>query len=359
MTIKVNHIPDAELKQKFSPEDEEGLGFGRIFTDRMLLMEYRDDNWLDPVIKKYEPISLYPSAICLHYAQSIFEGMKAFRTEEGHINLFRPEKNAARFNRSAERMMMPRIDSEIFLNGIKELVKFEKEWAPKSSGSSLYIRPTMIGTEPQLGVRPSKEYIFYIILSPSGPYFPEGFNPIKIYVSEHYIRAAPGGTGNVKTGGNYGASILVGDEALKYGCSQVLWLDAIYKKYVEEVGAMNIFFVYNDEIFTAPLTSGTILPGVTRESIIQLAMDLGYTVREKALAIDDIVKGIHNGKVSEIFGSGTAASIAPVGSLYCQNQEHVVNYFKTGEISEILHTEINDIQYGRKQDPYSWIVQII
>lgn len=217
----------------------------------------------------------------------------------------------------------------------------------------------MIGTEPKLGVRPSEEYLFYIILSPSGPYFPEGFNGIKIFVSEYYIRAAPGGTGNVKTGGNYGASLLVGEEALNYGCSQVLWLDATHKKYVEEVGAMNIFFVYNDEIFTAPLTSGTILPGVTRESIIQLAKNFEYTVREEALAIDVLIKGIHDGKVSEIFGSGTAASIAPVGSLYCQNQEHVVNDFKPGEISHILSKEINDIQYGRKQDPYGWIVQII
>ncbi len=359
MAIKIENIPNAELKQKIAPEDESNLKFGRIFTDRMLIMSYSGGNWNEPVIKKYEPIYLDPSAICLHYGQTIFEGMKAYRTKEGHINLFRPEKNAIRFNTSARRMMMPEIDPEIYLNGIKELIKLEKDWAPRSPGSSLYIRPTMIGIEPGLGLRPSTDYLFYIILSPSGSYFPEGFNVIKIFVSEHYIRAASGGTGNVKTGGNYAASLLVGNEALRYGCKQVLWLDAIHKKYVEEVGAMNIFFVYDEVIYTAPLTTGTILPGVTRESIIQIARDSGYTVKEEALAIDVIISGIHNGKVSEIFGSGTAASIAPIGSLYCQNQEHIVDNFEIGEVSRILYKGLNDIQYGRKHDPYGWIVQIL
>jgi branched-chain amino acid aminotransferase len=359
MAIKIEYIPNTELKQKIAPEDEGKLGFGSIFTDRMFLMRYSNGSWNEPVIKKYESLNLDPSAVCFHYGQTIFEGMKAYRTREGHINLFRPEKNANRFNISARRMMMPEIVPEIYLNGIKELIRLEKDWAPKSPGSSLYIRPTMIGTEPGLGVRPSTDYLFYIILSPSGPFFPEGFNAIKIFVSEYYIRAAPGGTGNVKTGGNYAASLLVGNEALQYGCDQVLWLDAIHKKYVEEVGAMNIFFVYDDVIYTAPLTSGTILPGVTRESTIKLAKDLGYTVEEEALAIDVILDGINNGKVSEIFGSGTAASIIPVGSLYCQNQEHIVNNFEIGDVSQLLYKELNDIQYGRKQDPYGWIIQVV
>jgi branched-chain amino acid aminotransferase len=256
-------------------------------------------------------------------------------------------------------MVMPEIDTELYLSAIKELVRLEKDWAPKTIGSSLYIRPTMIGTEPGLGVRPSTEYLFYIILSPSGPYFPEGFQCVKIYVSEQYIRAAPGGTGNAKTGGNYAATLLIGSEAERHGCSQVLWLDAYEKRYVEEVGASNIFFVYEEEIYTAPLTSGTILPGVTRESTIQIAQDLGYTVNEKALAIDVIIEGIKNGRTSEVFQSGTAASIAPVGSLFYQGKDHIINNFEIGEISTKLYNRLIDVQYGRTEDPYGWIVRVV
>lgn len=355
--IKFESIPEVELKPKF--KSEANLGFGKLFTDRMLVIEYKNGNWGTPTIKKYAPIVIDPSAIVLHYAQEIFEGQKAFSTPDGHINLFRPERNAIRFNSSARRMMMPELDPEVYLAGLKELIKLEKDWAPKSPGTSLYIRPTMIGTEPGLGVRPSKDYLFYIILSPSGPYFPEGFQCVRIFVSEFYIRAAPGGTGSAKTGGNYAASLLVGREAEKYGCSQVLWLDANYKKYVEEVGASNIFFVYEDIIYTAPLTSGTILPGVTRDSTIRLAKDGGMTVKEEALSIDDIIEGIHTGKISEVFMSGTAASIAPVGSLYYQNEEHIINNFEIGDISRKLYRQLIDIQYGRVEDPYNWIVRVI
>lgn len=357
MKINIELIPESELKPKY--ESEDNLGFGKIPTDRMFIIEYKNSAWQEPaIIKKLEPISLDPSAICLHYAQTIFEGQKAYQTEDGHLNLFRPDKNITRFNKSARRMMMPEIDPEIYLTGLKELLKLEKDWAPKTIGSSLYIRPTMIGTEPGLGVRPSTDYLFYIILSPSGPYFPEGFQCVKIFVSEYYIRAAPGGTGNAKTGGNYAASLLVGDEAEKYGCGQVLWLDAIHKKYVEEVGASNIFFVYEDVIYTAPLTSGTILQGVTRESTIQLAKDMGFSVKEEALSIDAIMEGISNGKVSEVFMSGTAASIAPVGSLHYQGKEHIISNFQIGEISKKLYERLISIQYGRVEDPYGWIVRV-
>ncbi len=357
MKINIESFPETELKQKYSSEDN--LGFGKIFTDRMLVIEYKNGAWEDPTIKKYSPITLDPSAIVLHYAQEIFEGQKAFSTPDGQINLFRPDRNAARFNSSARRMMMPEVDPEIYLTGLKELIKLEKDWAPKSPGTSLYIRPTMIGIEPGLGVRPSTDYLFYIILSPSGPYFPEGFQCVKIFVSEFYIRAAPGGTGSAKTGGNYAASLLVGGEAENYGCSQVLWLDAIHKKYVEEVGASNIFFVYDDVIYTAPLTSGTVLPGVTRDSTIQLAKDGGMTLKEEALSIDEVIEGIYSGKTSEVFMSGTAASIAPVGSLYYQNKEHIINNFEIGDISKKLYRQLTDIQYGKVEDPYGWIVRVM
>ncbi len=357
--MKINFQPIAESEFKSKYESEDNLGFGKIPTDRMFILEYRNNAWQEPaIIKKWEPISLDPSAICLHYGQTIFEGQKAYRTEDGHLNLFRPDRNITRFNKSAKRMMMPEIDPEIYMTGLKELLKLEKDWAPKSVGSSLYIRPTMIGTEPGLGARPSNQYLFYIILSPSGPYFPEGFNCIKILVSEKYIRAAPGGVGYAKTGGNYGASFLMTSEAEKLGFSQVLWLDAIHKRFMEEVGTMNIFFVYNDVIHTAPLDPGTILAGVTRESVIQIAKDFGYTVKEEMLAIDDLIEGIYNGKVTEAFGTGTAASIAPVGSLFYQNKEHVINNFQNGEISTKLYERLIGIQYGLIEDPYGWIVRV-
>ncbi|MFX0182106.1 MAG: branched-chain amino acid aminotransferase [Candidatus Hodarchaeota archaeon] len=357
MNIKIESIPNSELKPIY--DSEENLGFGQIFTNRMFFMEYKNGDWREPTIKKYSPIKLDPSAICLHYAQEIFEGQKAYGTPDGHVNLFRPDRNAIRFNSSARRMMMPEIDPEFYLTALKDLIKLEKEWVPKNIGSSLYIRPTMIGTEPGLGVRPSTEYLFYIILSPSGPYFPEGFKCVKIFVSEHYIRAAPGGTGDVKTGGNYAASLLVGNEAEEHGCSQVLWLDAFEKRFVEEVGASNIFFVYEEEIFTAPLTTGTILPGVTRDSAIHIAQDLDYNVNEKALPIELVIEGIYNGKTSEVFQSGTAASIAPVGSLYYKGKDHIINNFEVGEISSNIYNRLIDIQYGRTEDSYGWIVQVV
>lgn len=356
MNISIESIPENKLKEKILNENE--LGFGQYFTDRMFTVSYKKDGWEDPQIIQYGPLDLEPSAICLQYSQAIFEGQKAYRTSEGKLNLFRPEKNVQRFNNSAKRMAMPEISSEVYLTGLKTLLDLERKWVPKSIGSSLYIRPTMIGTEGRLGVVPSKEYLFYIILSPVGPYFPEGFKPIKIWVSESYIRAAPGGTGYAKTGGNYGATLLIGKNSLKKGYSQVLWLDAVHRKYVEEVGAMNIFFVYDDEIYTAPLSSGTILPGITRESVIQLAKDLGYSIKEEALSMDTIVEGIKDGRLQECFGAGTAASIAPVGCLRYRGKDQIINKFQIGEISQKLYDKLIKIQYGLTEDPYGWIVSI-
>lgn len=358
MEIELKTIPENELKKKIS--DETQLGFGSKYSDYMFQVEYSEGRWHSAVIKKLEPLQLHPGAKVLHYAQEIFEGMKAYRTPDGHLNLFRPGSNIERFNRSAQRVLMPPIDPDLFMRGLKQLLALEKEWAPKTRGASIYIRPTMIGVTPFLGVASATEFLFYIILSPSGPYFKEGFNPIKIYVSSDYVRAAPGGVGTAKTGGNYAASLLAGKVARDHGCSQVLWLDATERKYVEEVGAMNMFFVYDGVVYTAPAPwDGTILPGVTRESTIQLAKDFGYTVKEEALAIDTIIEGIGDGKLSEAFGSGTAASIAPVGSLHYKGKDFTINGFENGPLSTKLYQELTDIQWGRKPDPHDWITQAV
>lgn len=354
--IKVEEIPENELKKKY--EDESKIGFGRTFTDRMFYMEYKEGSWQQPVIKKYENLSYDPAAKVFHYAQEIFEGMKAFHTTDGHINLFRPDMNVKRFNNSAKRMKMPEIDPDLFLQSISKLVELERDWIPKSPGTSFYVRPTYIGVTPTLDVHPSTEYAFYVILSPSGSYFAGGYNPVKIYVQDTYVRAVRGGTGDAKTGGNYGGSLLAGEVAAEHGCSQVLWLDALHLKYVEEVGSMNVFFVKDGTLYTSPLTNGTILPGVTRDSTIQLAKDAGYAVKEEALAIDDVITGVHNGSISEVFGAGTAAAIVPVGSFYYKGEFHEVNGFKTGKVTEQMYDDLTGIQTSRKSDPYGWIYRV-
>jgi branched-chain amino acid aminotransferase len=356
LEISIDSIPANELKKK--NEYESTSEFAVYFTDRMFQMDYSNGNWKNPRITKYGPLLLEPSAIALQYGQAIFEGQKAFWAQDGELNLFRPNLNIERFNNSARRMAMPEIAPKMYLKALKTLLDLERDWTPRNIGSALYIRPTMIGTQGRLGVVPSNEYLFYIILAPVGPYFPEGFKPIKIYVSEKYIRAAPGGTGSVKTGGNYGASLLIGKKALEKGYSQVLWLDSTERRYAEEVGAMNIFFVYNNTLYTAPLDSGTILPGVTRESVIQIAKDFGIPFMEKALSMEKIVEGAKSGLLQECFGAGTAASIAPVGCLRYQGEEHIINNFKTGMISQKIYDNLIGIQYGLTKDPYGWITSV-
>ncbi len=346
-------IPDSELKPKFESEDD--IGFGQIKTDRMFTARYKDGVWQEFTIKKYSKIVLDPTAVCFHYGQTIFEGQKAFLTSDGQLQLFRPEQNIARFNLSAKRMMMPTIDPNIYLTGLKELLRLEKDWAPKSVGSSIYIRPAMIGIEPSIGLRASNEYLFFIILLPSKAYFPE---ILKIYVSERYIRTAPGGMGSAKTGGNYGGSLLEEHNAKKKGFHAVLWLDAIHRRFVEEVGAMNIFFVYNDNVYTTPLEQDTIVHGITRDCTIKLLQDIGYKVKEESLAIEDIIKGIKDGTVTESFGTGTAASIAPVGSIYYQNVDYVMNNFTIGSVTQKVREKLLGIQYGKIPDPYGWIVPV-
>jgi branched-chain amino acid aminotransferase len=272
--------------------------------------------------------------------------------------MFRPDENSKRFKKSAIRMVMPPIDPEYFLESTRQLIELEKEWIPKKRGTALYIRPTMIATEPALGVHPSAEYYFFTILSPSGPYFPEGFAPTAIKVEDFYVRATEGGTGDAKAGGNYAASLLAATNAKKEGYSQVLWLDAQERKYVEEVGAMNIAFVLDDSIYTAPL-SGTILPGITRKSVIQLADDLGIQLKEEALSIETIVEGIRSGNLTEIFGIGTAASIAPVGKIKYKDDVLFVNNNEIGPITQSVYDELTGIQYGEIEDRHGWIFPVL
>lgn len=346
-------------KRKPRPTDESKLGFGDIFTDHMFLMDYEAENgWYAPRIEPYGNLSLDPAAMGIHYGQEVFEGLKAYRGKDGGIYLFRPEKNIDRLNRSCRRLCMPEVDPDTTMEALKRLISLDREWVPRSSGTSLYIRPTMIATEPHLGVRPSNTYIFFIILGPVGAYYKEGFSPVKIYVEDHYVRAAEGGTGEAKTAGNYAASLLAAEEAKKKGFTQVLWLDSKEHRFVEEVGTMNMFFVLRDEVITAPL-AGTILPGITRDSAIHLLKEWGWKVSERPLSIDEVIEGCKNGDLKEAFGTGTAAVISPVGQIDYKGEDYTIAGGKIGELSQKLYDEIMAIQYVEKADPYGWVTKIV
>lgn len=356
MEIKV--IQAAAEKRKTKPTDEAKLGFGKIFTDHFFTMPYHAGrSWHDPLIEPCRPLQLDPTAMCLHYAQEIFEGMKAYRGKDGAIFLFRPTENIRRMNVSAERLCMPQVDENLFLEALTKLILLEKDWIPHGSGTSLYIRPTMIATEPALGVHPANEYLFFIIMGPVGAYYPEGFSPTKIFVTEEYSRSAPGGTGYCKAGGNYAASLYASEIAKKMGYTQVLWLDSVERKYVEEVGTSNMFFVIGDELITAPLM-GTILPGVTRDSVIRLAKSWGVKVVERRLSMDEVMGAIADGALREAFASGTAAIVSPIGLIYYRGREYPINESKTGSLTERLYNEILQIQYGQKDDPFGWRIKI-
>ncbi len=352
MNIEIKLLPEG--KRGCLPPIER-LVFGRIFTDHMFYMEYDEGvGWHSACIKPYEKICLNPAAVVFHYSQTIFEGLKAYYGVDGKIRLFRPEENMARLNRSARRMCMPEIDEEFVLEAIKKLVSIERAWIPKEKGSALYIRPLMMGVEEFLGVKPSDKYIFFVILCPVGAYYKEGFNPIKIYITDKYVRAVPGGVGDVKTGGNYAASLFASEEAKKLGYTQVLWLDAIEHRYVEEVGTMNIFFYFEDELVTPELT-GSILPGITRDSVLRMTRDWGLKVRERRISIDEVIDGIKTGRLKECFGTGTAAVISPVGWLAYKGEEVIINNGETGPLAKRLFNELTGIQYGERPDPYGWI----
>lgn len=354
--IKVQELAAGEQKPLVT--DPAKLGFGRVFTDRMFTARYEaGQGWFDHRIEQYRDFAVNPAACVLHYGQEIFEGMKAYAAGDGRILLFRPELNAARFNRSARRMAMPEFPEEDFLTALKEVVLAEKRWIPRFPETSLYIRPTMIATEPFLGVHAGASYLCYIILSPSGPYFAQGFKPVKLYVEDEYVRAVPGGVGEAKTGGNYAASILAGVRAQKKGYSQVLWLDAKERRYAEEVGAMNIFFTFGKRLVT-PALSGSILNGHTRLSILEMAGDLGLTAEERPVAIDELVAGAEDGTLTEAFGAGTAAVVAPVGGFHYKGRDYQVGTGEVGPVAHALYQRLTDIQWGRVPDPYGWVREI-
>ena len=335
--------------------DDSGLGFGTLFTDYMLNMDYDPENrWHNPRIEPYGPIQMDPSTMVLHYGQAIFEGLKAFRTESGDIRLFRPKDNIRRFNESARALCIPELDEQFVLKAIKELIRLEQHWVPKAAGTSLYIRPTVIAMDPFLGVRASSTYRFFTILSPVGAYYPEGFNPVSIWVTRDHVRAVRGGLGEAKTPANYAASLYAGEEAHKNGYTQVLWLDGIEQKYIEEVGSMNIFFVINNEVIT-PMLNGSILPGITRDSVLQLARNWNLNVSERKISIDEVMEAHDRGTLQEIFGSGTAAVISPVGELKYGDRVIRVADGNVGPLAQKFFTAITDIQYGRSEDTAGWI----
>ena len=334
------------------------LGFGKIFTDHMFIMDYTaGEGWHDPRIVPYAPIELDPSAMVFHYAQEIFEGLKAYRTKDGTIQLFRPYENANRMNRSADRLCIPEIDPDFWVKAVSTLVELEKDWVPYEEGTSLYIRPFIIATDAMLGVHPSKTYKFIIILSPVGSYYAGGLSPVRIYIETKFVRAVRGGTGEAKAGGNYAASIKSQEVSEGLGFSQVLWLDGVEQKYIEEVGAMNVFFKIDGKIVTPALT-GSILPGITRKSTIELLKDWGYEVEERRLAAAEVEEAAKSGKLEEMFGTGTAAVISPVGMLRIGDMDITINGGEIGPLSQKLYDTLTGIQWGRVEDTKNWVYKI-
>jgi branched-chain amino acid aminotransferase len=321
----------------------------------MFNMDYSPEKgWHNARIEPYQPFTLYPATMVLHYGQAIFEGLKAYRTESGAVQLFRPKDNFKRFQRSAHMLCMPEFDEEFVLKALVQLLEIDKDWVPSAPGTSLYIRPTIIATDAYIGLRSSNTYRFFIILSPVGAYYPEGFDPVKIWVTTEYVRAVRGGVGEAKTAGNYAASLYATELAHKDGYTQVLWLDGVELKYIEEVGSMNIFFVIGDELVT-PKLNGSILSGITRDSVITLARSWGMQVVERRISIDEVFECHRTGKLKEVFGSGTAAVISPVGQIKFNNQEIVISGGKVGPLASKMFTELMDIQYGKAEDPFNWI----
>lgn len=353
MDIRIEKI--ATPKQK---PDESALGFGQYFTDHMFIMDYtREKGWHDARIVPFGNLSLHPACTVFHYGAEIFEGMKAYRTADGSIQLFRPEQNFARLNSSAERMRLPLVDEEFALKALTELIKLDADWVPHAPGTSLYIRPFLFGADPKLGVHSIDRSVFIIILSPVGSYYKEGINPVKIMIETEDVRAVRGGTGYTKCGGNYGASNRAGEKAEQAGYSQVLWLDGVERKYIEEVGAMNVMFKIGDEIVTPALT-GSILPGITRNSILQILRDEGAKVSERLLSIDELIEALENGKLKEGWGCGTAAVVSPIGQLYYNGKTYTINNGNIGETTQKLYDTLTGIQWGRIADTRGWVYPI-
>lgn len=342
-------------KQKPDPDS---LRFGTVFTDHMFVMDYDPENgWHDGKIVPYGPLALDPATVVFHYGQEMFEGLKAYKTKKGKVQLFRPDMNAKRTNNTNKRMCIPQIDEQMYIDAIKELVAVDKDWIPQKPDTALYIRPFIIGTDKFLGVAASNTYKFIIILSPVGPYYESGLAPTRIYVENEFVRSAPGGTGYAKIGGNYAAAMIAEQKAHDMGYDQVLWLDAKEGKYVEEIGTSNAFFKIDGELYTAPL-EGTILPGITRDSMITVMKDWGYKVNEVRFTIEDVFKAAEEGRLEEVFATGTAAVISPVGELYWNDRHIVINNNEIGELSQKLYDELYGIQTGEKADTRGWIVPV-
>lgn len=338
--------------------DFHNLGFGKVFTDHMFVMDYNEgEGWHSPSIIPYQPISLDPASVVFHYGQTVFEGLKAYRTKDEKILLFRPEKNFQRLNSSNDRLCIPHIDEELALEGLKKLVWIDRDWIPTVEGTSLYIRPFIISTQPYLGVSPSSQYKFMIIMSPVGSYYKEGIAPVKIAVEQEFARTVEGGTGTAKTGGNYAASLKAQEIAGEKGYSQVLWLDGKEKKYVEEVGSMNIFFKINGEVVT-PSLNGSILEGITRNSILQLLKHWNVPVSERRISIDEIFEAYQKGQLEEVFGSGTAAVISPVGELLWNGEKMIINNGETGKLTTDIYNTVTGIQNGKVEDPFNWVLEV-
>ena len=337
---------------------EDKLGFGKFFTDHMFIMDYDCEiGWHNARIVPFQNISLHPASTVLHYGAEIFEGLKAYRTEDGEIRLFRPMENIKRMNNSANRMCLPEINEEDFLQALKEFVEFEKDFVPHSFGTSLYLRPYMFGNDESLGVHTVKKANFIIIASPSGSYYKEGINPVKIMIESEDVRAVKGGTGEAKCGGNYAASNRAGEKASQKGYSQVLWLDGVHRKYIEEVGAMNVMFKIDGEIVT-PALNGSILPGITRKSCIEVLKSFGYKVNERLVSVDELVEALKNGKLEEAWGTGTAAVVSPIGRFCYRDVEYDVNNGEIGEVAKKLYDTLTGIQWGKVEDKYNWIYKI-
>jgi branched-chain amino acid aminotransferase len=356
MQIKITKTTNPKVK----PTDESQLGFGKIFSDHMFIMEYENGQWCNPEIKEFSNISLSPAATVLHYGQEIFEGMKAYRRADGKVCLFRPEENFTRMNVSAARSVIPQLDADFCIKALEELIKVDIDWVPQNAsgaGAALYIRPFIIAVDPFLGVRPADKYYFIIITSPSGAYYSTGLNPVSILIEENYVRAVKGGMGFAKAGGNYAASLLGQKEAQGQGYEQVMWLDGIERKYIEEVGAMNVFFIIDGEVIT-PELSGSILPGITRKSAIELCRSWGMKVTERKISADELFEAYDSGKLNEIFGTGTAAVISPVGKIKKGEQVIEINGGKIGETSQKLYDTLTGIQFGRIADTMNWVKSV-
>lgn len=352
---------DIKIVKTQNPKEKPPKGdksFGKYFTDHMFVMDYdMEKGWHDPAVVPYGPLAMDPASMVFHYGQAVFEGMKAYLTDDGRVFLFRPQKNFERLNVSDERLCIPHIDEELALKALIELIKVDRDWIPSDENTSLYIRPFVIATESALGVHPSHKYKFMIILSPVGPYYAEGLNAVKIYVEDEYVRSVKGSVGFTKATANYAISLKGQEKAIKKGYTQVLWLDGVNRKYVEEVGTMNMFFKIGGKIVT-PMLEGSILPGITRDSVIQIVKSWGYEVEERRIEIAEIFKAYDEGKLEEAFGTGTAAVVSPVGELFWEGRTIVIGDRKIGELSQKIYDELVGIQYGRREDKFNWTMEV-